>query len=114
MLRELGHTVIARDLLREAWTAERLAEFFRNRTPAECFNPTAPRIKSGEVKPESLDWPEALRAMCMDPLLIRRPLIETEDEDGRTCGFDEDDILLCVLGLRGAASGVDLQTCTRA
>ena len=81
-----GHEVIARNLLREPWTEERLRPFFGARPIALWFNPSAPRIKSGEVKPETLDEQAALAAMLADPLLIRRPLMEVGNR--REVGFD--------------------------
>ena len=42
------------------------------------FNPSAPRIKSGEVIPDNLNEEQALELMIADPLLIRRPLIHVD------------------------------------
>jgi nitrogenase-associated protein len=82
-----GHSVEARDILAEAWTAETLRPFFGARPVAEWFNRASPRVKSGGVMPERLSEAEALALMCADPLLIRRPLMAAL---GRTeCGFDE-------------------------
>jgi nitrogenase-associated protein len=106
-LRELGHEVVARDLLQEPWTAERLEGFFRNRPVHEWFNPSAPRIKSGEVVPGRLDGAQALELMIDDPLLIRRPLIESEL--GVSAGFDQG-ALLGVLGVR-IETDIELKTC---
>ncbi|MDA8230298.1 MAG: arsenate reductase family protein [Magnetospirillum sp.] len=82
-----GHMVVAKDIIAEPWTPDRLRRFFEKRPVAEWFNPAAPRIKSGEVCPANLTESQALDAMCRDPLLIRRPLIEAENR--RVCGFDE-------------------------
>jgi hypothetical protein len=86
LLAQAGHEVIARDLLKEPWTAERLRGFFGD-TPVETwFNPNAPQVKSGEVDPRAFDAARALDAMLAAPLLIRRPLIEA---GGHKCsGFD--------------------------
>ncbi len=86
LLREAGHEVEARNLLVHPWTAGALRSFFGGRPVAEWFNTSAPRIKSGEVSPQTLDEAAALALMRADPLLIRRPLVEC---DGRQeCGFD--------------------------
>lgn len=106
-LRELGHEVVARDLLQEPWTADRLEGFFRNRAVHEWFNPSAPRIKSGEVAPDRLDAAQALELMIDDPLLIRRPLLESEL--GVSAGFDPD-ALSGVLGVR-IETDIELKTC---
>ena len=81
-----GHTLDVRNLLAEAWDAERLRGFLERRPVAEWFNMPSPRIKSGEVRPEALSENEALALMLADPLLIRRPLMEAEGR--REAGFD--------------------------
>ena len=86
MLVAAGHEVAARDLLAEPWTAGRLLAFFGSRPVAYWFNRASPRVKSGEVVPETVDAPAALDMMLADPLLIRRPLIEVEGR--REVGFD--------------------------
>ncbi|BBI99358.1 hypothetical protein FGKAn22_10510 [Ferrigenium kumadai] len=81
-----GHTVLAKNILTEKWTADRLLAFFGKLPVAQWFNPAAPRVKSGEVDPSALDEIEALELMLSEPLLIRRPLMEVE---GVLCaGFD--------------------------
>jgi len=75
MLAASGHTVWAKSLLTEAWTAERLRTFFGDRPVAEWFNRASPKVKSGEVVPELLHAETALEMMIADPILIRRPLI---------------------------------------
>ena len=86
LLSASGHTVVARSLLAESWTAERLRAFFGARPVAEWFNRASPRVKSGEVRPEALSETEALALMLQDRLLIRRPLMQV----GERCeaGFD--------------------------
>lgn len=106
LLAAAGHVVIARNLLTEAWTEERLLDFFGNRPVAEWFNRAAPRVKSGEVVPEQMDEAEALQLMLDDPLLIRRPLIEAGGR--REIGFDQEKIQAW-LGL--APEGKDLESC---
>ncbi|MBI5918566.1 MAG: hypothetical protein HY849_04240 [Nitrosomonadales bacterium] len=81
-----GHTVLARDLLTEPWTAERLRAFFGAMPVAHWFNLSAPRVKSGEVDPAAYSETEALALLLAEPLLIRRPLLEVASE--RRCGFD--------------------------
>jgi nitrogenase-associated protein len=88
LLSDSGHSVIARDILAEAWSPERLRPFFGTRPVPEWFNRSAPRIKSGEVVPEAMNAAETLALMCADPLLIRRPLMESGGR--RECGFDTD------------------------
>ncbi|WP_025037787.1 ArsC/Spx/MgsR family protein [Bradyrhizobium sp. DOA9] len=105
-LEAAGHQVIAKSLLTEPWTAGRLLSFFGATPVTSWFNPAAPRIKSGEVKPAEIDAAEAIALMLDDPLLIRRPLI---DADGARCaGFDREPIPSLLGGGRN-----DLQGCTR-
>lgn len=85
-LEAAGHQVVARNLLREPWTRESLAPYFRGLPVAQWFNPRAPRIKSGELDPRTLDADQALALMLADPLLIRRPLLRWGEE--RLAGFD--------------------------
>lgn len=109
MLEALGHALEVRNLLAEEWTVERLRPFFGDLAVADWFNPSAPRVKSGEVDPTRLDEDEALRMMTADPLLIRRPLIETAD--GRMAGFDACPLLD---GLGVVLPGdEDIQSCPR-
>ena len=75
MLAAAGHTVWAKSLLTEAWTADRLLTFFGTRPVVEWFNRAAPKVKSGEVVPEQMQAENALEMMLADPILIRRPLI---------------------------------------
>ncbi len=71
LLAAAGHTVWARNLLTEEWTPMRLRPFFGHLPVARWFNPSAPRVKSGEVRPEDMSEDDALLAMAADPLLIR-------------------------------------------
>lgn len=106
LLAAAGHEVIARNILTEPWTQERLLDFFDERPVAEWFNRAAPRVKSGEVIPELLDEAEALQFMLNDPLLIRRPLMEAAGR--KEVGFDQDEIHAW-LGL--TPTGTDLESC---
>ena len=81
-----GHTVIAKNLLAENWNVKRLRAFFGSLPVDQWFNPSAPKIKSGAIDPAKLDAETALDMMIVEPLLIRRPLMEVE---GVFCvGFD--------------------------
>lgn len=86
ILEAAGHTVVTRNLLTERWTAERLRGFFGDTDPASWFNAAAPRVKSGDIDPERMDAATALTLMLAEPLLIRRPLLEVDEQ--RAFGFD--------------------------
>jgi nitrogenase-associated protein len=114
LLAGLGHRLDVRNLIAETWTAERLRPFFGERAVSDWFNPTAPRVRSGEVDPDALSESQALALMVVDPLLIRRPLIEIAregDDPLRGCGF-EPGPLLDALGVI-LAPGEDIQSCSR-
>ncbi len=108
-LRALGHRLEVRNLLAEAWTVVSLRRFFGDRPVAEWFNPMAPRVKTGVVRPHELDEARALDLMIADPMLIRRPLLETDA--GMCCGF-EPGPALDSLGLYLRPSQ-DMQSCSR-
>ncbi|CAH2603259.1 Uncharacterized 15.7 kDa protein in draG 3'region [Rhodovastum atsumiense] len=98
LLEASGHTVQARDLRAEHWTAATLRRFFGARPVAAWFNRSSPRVKSGEVQPEQLDEAAALALMLADPLLIRRPLLQV----GERCEAGFDPILVAGwIGLTG-------------
>lgn len=101
-----GHRVIARSLLTEPWTASELRSFFGETPITSWFNPAAPQIKSGEVKPGEIDAAGAIALMLRNPLLIRRPLIEADGE--RCAGFDREPVASLLGGTRN-----DIQGCTR-
>lgn len=86
LLQQAGHQLIVRNLLETRWQPHELRAFFGKRPVSEWFNRAAPRVRSGEVVPESLDESQALALMLEDPLLIRRPLLEVGLRRG--AGFD--------------------------
>jgi len=98
LLAAAGHTVQAKSLKAEAWTADRLLKFLGKLPVTEWFNRAAPDIKSGEIVPEALGFEDALHLLLGNPLLIRRPLIEVGDE--RMVGFDTAEVDAW-LGLNG-------------
>lgn len=81
-----GHELEVRDLLSEPWTTESLARFFGERPVAQWFNPSNPRVKSGELDPAAIEAEAALAMMVAEPLLIVRPLMQVGQE--RLAGFE--------------------------
>ena len=106
-LEAAGHSVIAKDLLTEPWTDRGAAQLLRRDARVLLVQPAAPRIKSGEVEPDSSDADGALALMLADPLLIRRPLVEANGT--RCAGFDREP----VLSLLGQRSPQNLHGCSR-
>jgi nitrogenase-associated protein len=103
VLRASGHVLDVRDLLSEDWTAQRLRSFFGDTPVAAWFNPSAPRFKRGDLRPDTLTEADALAALIADPLLIRRPLLEC---DGVTiAGFDPD-LIAAWIGLTSGLPSV--------
>lgn len=91
LLRAHGCELRVRDLLSEPWTGARLSAYLDRLPVSDWFNPSAPRIKSGEIDPAAHDRRSALALLLADPLLIRRPLLDTEF--GKTAGFDDPQVL---------------------
>ncbi len=86
LLAAAGHTVQAKSLKTEAWTADRLLQFLGKLPVSAWFNPSAPAIKAGEIVPENMGFEDALHLLLDNPLLIRRPLMEVGET--RIVGFD--------------------------
>jgi nitrogenase-associated protein len=109
LLRASGHDVEVRSLLTEPWTAARLRPFFGRKPLEQWFNPSSPRVKSGEVRAAELTPEAALLLMLDDPLLIRRPLMQVGDR--RESGFDQAEVDAWI-GLRKTNNPVT-DTCLR-
>ena len=86
LLAAAGHTVQAKSLKTEVWTADRLLTFLGKLPISDWFNQAAPAVKSGEIVPANLGFEDALHLLLGNPLLIRRPLMEIGEE--RQVGFD--------------------------
>lgn len=96
LLKRSGHELVVRNLLSESWSADVLRTYFGARPVAEWFNQSAPRVKAGEINPDTLSADAALAAMLADPLLIRRPLLEAGGR--REVGF-ETELISAWIGL---------------
>ena len=92
LLAEAGHLLVVHDLLQQAWHEDRarLRSFFGTLPVADWFNRAAPAVKNGMVVPERVDERQAIELMVVDPLLIRRPLLEVDGR--RRAGFDPETI----------------------
>ncbi|MEW6256977.1 MAG: hypothetical protein AB1592_13570 [Pseudomonadota bacterium] len=102
-LRASGHEVDERDLFTARWTAAELLTFLDDLAPADWFNPSAVRVKSGEIRPASFGRAEAMSLLLADPRLIRRPLLEVAGQ--RFAGWDEAR-LHALIGLDGRGAPV--------
>jgi nitrogenase-associated protein len=111
LLSGAGHQLDVRNLLTNPWTADTLRPFFGTLPITAWFNPSAPRIRSGEVNPAQVDEETALNLMIADPLLIRRPLLQVGEV--YAVGFDLQEIERW-LGLEENKSVLgDLENCPR-
>jgi len=113
LLEAAGHSLQRRNLLSTAWTAEDLLAFLAPLPVADWFNRAAPRVKSGEVRPEALDADTALALLLAEPLLIRRPLLQRED-GARLVGFDTAQVQAFVGLLPVTAASASLEGCAAA
>lgn len=110
LLERHGCRVKVRNLLTEPWTGVRLYEFLRGLPVADWFNPAAPAVRCGRIDPRVQDRRSAMTLLRADPLLIRRPLLDTRY--GKSAGFDDMELLFR-LGIPRAASATGFRDCAR-
>jgi len=110
LLRASGHALDVRDLRAEPWTADRLRPFFGDTPVAVWFNTSAPKVKRGEVQPETLTEADAMALLLAEPLLIRRPLLQCGEMT--IAGFDPG-LIAARIGLAGGHPSVG-EGCPRA
>ena len=111
LLLAAGHELEVRNLLATPWRKGELRAFFGDLPVDRWFNRAAPRIKSGEIVPETLDGEAALALMLEDPLLIRRPLMQCGER--RTAGFEPEHLRDWLGPPEPAAEPADLERCRR-
>jgi nitrogenase-associated protein len=110
ILLDAGHIVFVHNLLQQPWSKEpdKLRSFFGALPVSDWFNRSAPAIKNGEVRPETLNEAQAIALMIADPLLIRRPLLEADGR--RRAGFEAGEI---EAWLEVDVSETDLENCPK-
>lgn len=89
-LEAAGHTIEAHSILEHPWTPQTLLPFMRGGEPANWFNRTAPVIKAGKLDPEHFSANQAVAAMIVTPILIKRPLMQIGIL--KLQGFDKEEI----------------------
>ena len=110
LLLAAGLEVEKHNLLETSFSTAELKTYFDGMQRQQWINKTAPRIKNGDLDPDSLSDEQLLQALCDDPILIRRPLMRFNGK--RYCGFDWD--LLCKdIGLASQPLTEDVETCAR-
>lgn len=87
-LRRAGCMVIERNLLDHGMALEELYAFLEEKPLDQWFNPSAPKIKSGETNPALLDEEAALQLLMAEPILIKRPLMVIGGR--KLCGFEQE------------------------
>ncbi|WP_347987543.1 ArsC/Spx/MgsR family protein [Methylomonas sp. AM2-LC] len=110
LLIKAGHVLVIHNLLTQNWgqEPEKLRSFFGTMPVADWFNLSAPAIKNGEIIPEAIAQEQAIALMIANPLLIRRPLLEVDEQ--RLAGFDPT-LMASKLGLSMTNAGTELETC---
>lgn len=111
LLQEAGYEVVARNLLTEAWSTERLLSFFNGLPVSEWFNRSAPQVKEGQVVPERLTAEQAITLMLEEPLLIRRPLMQIGKQ--QLVGFEADKVNQALALSWSANDKNELEVCPR-
>jgi nitrogenase-associated protein len=111
-LQAAGHTLDRRNLLTTHWTRDSLLAFLAPLPVPDWFNRAAPRVKSGNVMPDTLGTDAALALLLGEPLLIRRPLMQRTDNDSHHVGFDNAAVDAWVGLGTNPASSVSLEGCT--
>lgn len=86
LLKSAGHDLETHDLLTYPFTKNELLSFFGDKAVTDWFNRSAPRIKSGAVRPETYSPDIALELLLNEPILIKRPLLKIAGQ--RCAGFD--------------------------
>lgn len=104
LLVRLGHSLQVRNLLGTRWTPDELASYFAGLPVRDWFNRSAPAVRDGELDIDALDADAALALLVAEPLLIRRPLIDSPL--GRCAGFLPGPVLTA-LGVPADAADLD-------
>ncbi|OQW74483.1 MAG: nitrogenase-associated protein [Proteobacteria bacterium ST_bin11] len=112
LLSAAGHLLVVYDLLQQPWSREsgKLRSFFGDMPVADWFNRSAPAVKQGLVDPNAVSEDEAIALMVAQPLLIRRPLMEVNEQ--RVCGFDQQQVDTW-LGLATSVTHKNLEACPK-
>lgn len=112
LLARAGHVLIVHDLLSQPWadSPDKLRSFFGDEPVSNWFNPNAPLIKKGVLNPKQMTEREAIERMINDPILIRRPLLESAGI--RFAGFDPETIDAWI-GLTPGSAERDWESCSR-
>lgn len=81
-----GVNYTTKSILSNPWSKEELLSYFEGLSIEDIYNPFAPQIKSGEIKPQLLSKEGLVTLMLQEPILIKRPLLNIDGN--KICGFD--------------------------
>ena len=90
LLTSAGIEYEVRSMLDTAWNKQSLGSFFEGLEKENIINQFAPKIKSGEIDIRKISKDEIIELMIKEPILIKRPLIEIDEN--KIVGFDMDKI----------------------
>ncbi len=90
LLKNEGVEFEVKDILNVVWTKDLLESFFKELSVENIFNMSALKIKNNALDITVLSKDEAIELMIKEPILIKRPLLEINQE--KVCGFDIDKI----------------------
>ncbi|PLY05051.1 MAG: arsenate reductase family protein [Arcobacter sp.] len=86
LLTSKGIIFKVKNLLDTPWTFDSLGSFFVGLEKDEIVNVFAPKIKKNEIDIDKLSKKELIEYMIKEPILIKRPLIQVDEE--KICGFN--------------------------
>lgn len=86
LLLSSGHTVEERSIFDKTWTPESLKPYLVKLKIEDWYNKNAPDVKAGTVIPGALSMEDTLKLLCSNPILIKRPLMEINNQ--LIAGFD--------------------------
>lgn len=72
-----GVGLMVKNLLAEKWDKTGLRAFFADKPVADWFNRSAPAVRDGLIAIDQLSEEQALALMLSQPILIRRPLLQS-------------------------------------
>lgn len=102
-----GISYTTKSILSNPWSKEELLSYFEGLSIEDIYNPFAPQIKSGEIKPQLLNKDGLVTLMLQEPILIKRPLLNIDGN--KICGFDLEKIN--TLFGKDISSTTSLSTC---
>lgn len=70
LLEQAGISFVVKSMLDTPWTRSTLEPFFEGLAKAQIINPSAPKVKSGEVDVSQISMDSLIELMIQEPILI--------------------------------------------